>query len=214
MDSSYDKKQDYSMGNDSSGDYNKMQQSDYNPPKKDEQSGYNPPNKDMQSGYDKGNDKSQGDYQMGNDYKGGDMNKGGDNGGDVNVKVNVNIKIISIYAGGNNAVQQVAPPAMNGGQTHEVIVGGDAKKLLYTPSTLMAAAGDMVKFTFMANNHTVTQSTFPKPCVKMAGGVDSGFMPNVNNTVNPPPNYMFQVLDTNPVCKSQPQSLFIDLCRC
>ncbi|KAL9045322.1 MAG: hypothetical protein Q9214_001618, partial [Letrouitia sp. 1 TL-2023] len=182
MDSSYDKKQDYSMGKDNSGDY-KMQQSDYNPP-----------NKDMQGGYNK-DDKSQGDYKMGNDYKGGDMN----NGGDVNVKVNVNIKIISIYAGGNNAVQQVAPPAMNAGQTHEVMVGGDAKKLLYTPSTLQAAAGDMVKFIFKANNHTVTQSTFPKPCVKMAGGVDSGFMPNVNNTVNPPPNYMFQVLDTMPV---------------
>lgn len=86
------------------------------------------------------------------------------------------------------------------------MVGGDAKKLLYTPSTLQAAAGDMVKFTFMANNHTVTQSTFPKPCVKMAGGVDSGFMPNVNNTVSPPPNYMFQVLDTKPVCKSRPLS--------
>lgn len=117
MDSSYDNKQDYSKQKDYSGD----NQSGYNPQNKDVQNGYNPQNKDMQSGYNNGDDKSKGDYNKdykGNDYKGGD--NGDNNGGDVNVKVNVNIKIISIYAGGNNAVQQVAPPAMNAGQTHEV----------------------------------------------------------------------------------------------
>lgn len=127
MDSSYDNKQDYSKGNDYSGD-NKMQQSGYNPQNKDVQSGYNPPNKDMQGGYNQGDDKSKDDNNKGNDYKGNDYkgndykggDNGGNNGGDVNIKVNVNIKIISIYAGGNNAVQQVAPPAMNAGQTHEV----------------------------------------------------------------------------------------------
>ena len=55
----------------------------------------------------------------------------------------------------------------------------------------------MVQFNFMTKNHTVTQSTFPKPCVKMAqvpGGptpVDSGFMPF--NGTGTPPMMMVQV---------------------
>jgi hypothetical protein len=40
----------------------------------------------------------------------------------------------------------------------------------------------------------------------MSGGVDSGFMPNPNNTVSPPPTMMFQVTTTSPVCKLKPYS--------
>lgn len=65
----------------------------------------------------------------------------------------------------------------------------------------MAAPGDMVEFTFMSQNHTLTQSTFPKPCVKMQGGADSGFLSNPNNTISPPPTFMFQVKDTKPACE-------------
>ncbi len=50
-----------------------------------------------------------------------------------------------------------------------MIVGGE--KLVYTPDFVMAAVGDKIKFNFMAKNHTVTQSTFDKPCVKMPEGV-------------------------------------------
>src|SRR5438034_7976827 len=57
----------------------------------------------------------------------------------------------------------------------------------------------MVIFTFMSKNHTATQSTFKEPCMKMPGGVDSGFMPNPNNTVSPPPTMKFQVMNTDPV---------------
>jgi hypothetical protein len=70
---------------------------------------------------------------------------------------------------------------------------------VYSPDTLNAAVGDMVEFTFMSENHTATQSAFDTPCVKLAGGVDSGFMPNPNNTVSPPPTMMFQVTTTSPV---------------
>lgn len=35
----------------------------------------------------------------------------------------------------------------------------------------------------------------------MQGGVDSGFLPNPNNTISPPPTYMFQVKDMTPSCK-------------
>lgn len=58
-----------------------------------------------------------------------------------------------------------ATPMAGGGIMHTVIVGGDAG-LVYTPSEIVAAVGDVVHFVFMKNNHTVTQSTFDKPCNK------------------------------------------------
>jgi plastocyanin len=67
----------------------------------------------------------------------------------------------------------------------QVVVGGlkpvatgMAPVFQYTPESITAAVGDMVSFVFMQKNHTVTQSTFAKPCEKMDGGMDSGFMPN------------------------------------
>lgn len=56
---------------------------------------------------------------------------------------------------------------------------------------------DIVQFNFMAKNHTVTQSTFPKPCNKMMGGIDSGFM--ANNGTGTPPMMMVQVNSTKPI---------------
>jgi hypothetical protein len=59
----------------------------------------------------------------------------------------------------------------------------------------------MVVFTFMSQNHTVTESAFAEPCVKLADGMDSGFMSNPNNTVSPPPQMAMQVTVTTPICK-------------
>ena len=78
---------------------------------------------------------------------------------------------------------------------------GGAAGLVYTPETIQANMGDMVQFNFMTTNHTVTQSTFNTPCVKMGNGADSGFMANVNNTINPPPMMMFQVMTKDPICE-------------
>ncbi|KAI4169629.1 MAG: hypothetical protein LQ343_005568 [Gyalolechia ehrenbergii] len=119
--------------------------------------------------------------------------------------VDVSVVVISSYAGGNAPVQQIAQPPMAKGKVHKVIVGGEAG-LIFSPNSIMAAAGDMVEFTFMSQNHTVTQSTFPKPCVKMQGGADSLFLPNPNNTISPSPTYMLQVKDTKPAwfyCKQK-----------
>jgi hypothetical protein len=57
----------------------------------------------------------------------------------------------------------------------------------------------MVVFTFMSQNHTATQSAFTKPCEAIAGGMGSGFMPNPNNTVNPPPQMAMQVKVSTPL---------------
>jgi hypothetical protein len=61
----------------------------------------------------------------------------------------------------------------------------------------------MVVFDFLANNHTLTQSPFSTPCDALPGGIDSGFMPNINGTVNPPPQMAIQVNATTPLCKYQ-----------
>lgn len=80
----------------------------------------------------------------------------------------------------------------------QVTVGGTAG-LVYTPETIEAAVGDMVIFTFMSTNHTLTQSAFATPCDKLAGGMNSGFIPNVNNTVVPAPQMAMQVTVATPL---------------
>ncbi|KAL2759852.1 hypothetical protein ACRALDRAFT_2038619 [Sodiomyces alcalophilus JCM 7366] len=92
-------------------------------------------------------------------------------------------------------VTQVVPGA---GATHSVDVGGPAG-LVYHPESINAKVGDMVIFTFFAANHTATQSTFDKPCEPLAGGMDSGFIPNPDNTIDPPPQVAMQVMVDNPL---------------
>ncbi|KAL8718072.1 MAG: hypothetical protein Q9225_004755 [Loekoesia sp. 1 TL-2023] len=157
-------------------------------------------------------DSMPGSYGGGNNYGGGAMMNGGANqkstmdmsSGSNTPVVDTSVVAISSCAGGNAPVQQMAQPPMAKGMMHKVTVGGDG--LVFSPDTIMAAPGDMVEFTFMKQNHTVTQSTFAMPCVKMQGGADSGFMPNMNDTMSPPPTFMFQVMDTKPAwfyCKQK-----------
>jgi plastocyanin len=116
----------------------------------------------------------------------------------------VGIVIIATNAGGSSQWKQMSSSndmymKNSMPMTHQVTVG--APGLKYTPDTIMAAPGDYVQFNFMSQNHTATQSNFDKPCVKMMGGADSGFMPNMNNGTNPPPAMKMQVMNTMPMCK-------------
>lgn len=110
----------------------------------------------------------------------------------------ITITIVASSDGGGSQTQQMAAPMMSPGMTHQVTVGGEAG-LVYTPSYITAAVGDFVQFNFMSQNHTVTQSAFTTPCEKLSNGTDSGFMPNPNNTVSPPPMMMFQVMTSSPI---------------
>lgn len=84
--------------------------------------------------------------------------------------------------------------------THTVTVGG-VSGLVYTPESVSAAVGDMIVFNFESKNHTVTQSAFATPCEKLAtGGMDSGFVPNVNNSITPAPAMAMQILVDTPQC--------------
>jgi len=112
----------------------------------------------------------------------------------------------SVAAGGESAAATTATEATAAtsvvaaaGATHTVTVGGAAAGLAFDPPSVAAAIGDMVIFTFLSMNHTATQSAFATPCEPLAGGMDSGFQPNPNNTVNPPPQVAMQVMVDTPL---------------
>lgn len=107
----------------------------------------------------------------------------------------------------NNAMGGVSPinsqngaQGSAGSQVFMVNVGGPGG-LVFEPQQIKGAkVGDRVHFMMMSKNHSVTESTFEKPCEIKQGGQNSGFLPNPNNT-SPPPTFMFEVKDTKPVCK-------------
>lgn len=86
------------------------------------------------------------------------------------------------------------------GASHTVKVGGPGG-LIYQPDQLNVPVGDTIVFEFLSANHSVTQSSFKEPCKPLAGGMDSGFQPNPNNTVSPPPQVAMQVMVDTPLCK-------------
>ncbi|TVY50029.1 putative GPI-anchored cupredoxin [Lachnellula occidentalis] len=116
--------------------------------------------------------------------------------------------ILWVNNGGNAATSSVNSAQAVGtaaAATHTVTVGG-AAGLVYTPDSVAAAVGDTVLFTFMSANHTATQSAFTSPCEALAGGMDSGFVPNTNNSVVPAPQVAMQVTVATPIwfyCKQK-----------
>jgi len=52
--------------------------------------------------------------------------------------------------------------------------------LTFSPNDFTADIGDEVVFSYYPKNHTVTQSSFAKPCVPLAGGFFSGFVPTAS----------------------------------
>ncbi|KAK0107106.1 hypothetical protein ONS95_003813 [Cadophora gregata] len=132
--------------------------------------------------------------------------KGGNqvvNHGSSNAQV-TEVIIIWINAGNNAQTQTVTttmpPPAGAPAPmaTHLVTVGG-AGGLVFSPDQIKANIGDMVIFEFHSQNHTATQSAFTTPCDPLAGGMDTGFMPNPNNTISPAPQVAMQVTVDTPL---------------
>ncbi|KAI3398770.1 hypothetical protein diail_8637 [Diaporthe ilicicola] len=129
-------------------------------------------------------------------------------GAGITTNAATEVVIIWVNQGAGAPTMNVNTPPMAApaaAQTHQVVVGG-AAGLVYTPSSITAAVGDMVVFTFMSANHTATQSAFATPCEALAGGMDSGFQPNANNSVNPPPQVAMQVMVDTPLwfyCKQK-----------
>jgi len=87
------------------------------------------------------------------------------------------------------------------GNIINVVVGGAGGNVTFTPSRISAQPRDTVVFTFQQKNHTVTQSSFAAPCLKLAGstpGFDSGFMPVADNATEFP-TWNLTVNDTAPI---------------
>jgi len=80
--------------------------------------------------------------------------------------------------------------------TVNVNVGGN-KALVFSPTTVTANAGDVVKFTFLDQNHTATAGN-PNAGCKPSGLFNSGFVPVANNT-NTLPTFSVAVTNTNPI---------------
>ncbi|KAK4111093.1 Cupredoxin [Canariomyces notabilis] len=77
--------------------------------------------------------------------------------------------------------------------------------LTFSPDRLTVQPGEMVQFQFLAGNHTVTQSTFDKPCQPIAmnsnvTGFHSGFLPvAASAAMGMVPTYTIQINNTNPL---------------
>lgn len=69
---------------------------------------------------------------------------------------------------------------------HNVVVGGPGK-LSYDPPYLSGVKKhDIIVFSFLEKNHTVTESSFDQPCTN-AQKFDTGFVPNLDGMANPTP---------------------------
>jgi len=88
--------------------------------------------------------------------------------------------------------------------THNINVGAGGA-LAFDPPTVAAVKGDTIQFTFLAKNHTATQSAFASPCSKLIGadgvtpsGFDSDFQ-FINATGGTPSVKTFLVQDATPL---------------
>ncbi|KAG6905991.1 hypothetical protein DXG01_016451 [Tephrocybe rancida] len=84
-------------------------------------------------------------------------------------------------------------------ETFNILVGQNGE-LTYTPESVIAKAGDIVNFQFVSKNHTVTQSTFLKPCEPLTTptvGIDSGFQA-VPTDATSFPQYSITIQDGRP----------------
>ncbi|CAE6348646.1 unnamed protein product [Rhizoctonia solani] len=85
----------------------------------------------------------------------------------------------------------------NSPTTHKVTVGAWGK-LRYDPEYVHAKVGDYVQFEFHPKNHTVTESSFDKPCSAIDGGFRTGFIPVKEEKKHDLPIRKFKVTDDKP----------------
>ncbi|KXX79941.1 hypothetical protein MMYC01_202290 [Madurella mycetomatis] len=77
--------------------------------------------------------------------------------------------------------------------------------LTFSPNRITAQPGEFVQFQFLAGNHTVTQSTFDRPCQPIAmnsnvTGFHSGYLPvSASADMGMIPTYTIRINDTNPL---------------
>ncbi|KAK0643861.1 Cupredoxin [Cercophora newfieldiana] len=81
---------------------------------------------------------------------------------------------------------------------YDVTVGKNGQ-LRFDPETLVAEIGDTITYNYFARNHSVTQSSFEKPCQPEAGGFFSGFVPTESPDVASRTTFTITVKDSKPI---------------
>ncbi|KAK7035644.1 hypothetical protein R3P38DRAFT_3483541 [Favolaschia claudopus] len=79
--------------------------------------------------------------------------------------------------------------------THVVNVGVEGS--FFTPPTLSAGLNDTVLFVFGGDIHSVTQSSFSSPCIRLTGGFDSGFNGRGPNFDQPAPVWALTIVNVS-----------------
>ncbi|KAK4449825.1 Cupredoxin [Podospora aff. communis PSN243] len=82
---------------------------------------------------------------------------------------------------------------------HHVVTVGKGNQLRFDPETLTAMPGDTITYNYFAKNHSVTQSSFDKPCQPLAGGFFSGFVPTDSADIASRTTFTITVNDTKPI---------------
>ncbi|CAE6456431.1 unnamed protein product [Rhizoctonia solani] len=82
-------------------------------------------------------------------------------------------------------------------ETHKVTVGAWGQ-LRYNPEFVHAKVGDYIEFEFHPKNHTVTESSFTKPCNAIDEGFRTGFIPVAEEDEHDLPTSKFEVTDEKP----------------
>ncbi|KAK0627416.1 Cupredoxin [Immersiella caudata] len=84
--------------------------------------------------------------------------------------------------------------------THHVVTVGKGGQLKFDPETLVAVPGDTITYNYFARNHSVTQSSFDKPCQPLVGGgFFSGFVPTESPDIASRTTFTITVNDTRPI---------------
>ncbi|CAL3966148.1 unnamed protein product [Diplocarpon coronariae] len=96
----------------------------------------------------------------------------------------------SILTNGDSTATESGSSSSAAAATYTVLAGTNPA---FVPNSVSAEVGDIVLFQFTSGNHSVTESTFDHPCVRLPDGYDSGYMPNPNNAVVPTPEYSINI---------------------
>ncbi|OBZ71305.1 hypothetical protein A0H81_08571 [Grifola frondosa] len=85
--------------------------------------------------------------------------------------------------------------------TNDVIINVGNHGLLFTPSSVQADVGTNVVFIFNGapSNHSVSQSSFDRPCEQLVDGFDSGYIVVTSNTTSDFPTWELTITDSEPI---------------
>ncbi|KAK0725101.1 hypothetical protein B0H67DRAFT_641555 [Lasiosphaeris hirsuta] len=83
--------------------------------------------------------------------------------------------------------------------THFQVTVGKNGQLRFDPETIDAKKGDKVTYNFFARNHSVTQSSFEKPCMPLDNAIFSAFVPTDSPDVASRTTFTIEVKDDKPI---------------